>query len=221
MIYPYLFYSEKIPHAPVFADLEGAPLVADLSCRNPLLSKMDARDQVRLQRQLENDMAEQGRHWGVAGYLERRDSLLRDCPQMVAEARFYHLGLDVIVPLGTPLHAPLDGTVETAGYEEGEGNYGGYLLLCHQSPLFETFYSFYGHLNPWALPEPGSLFEAGEPFARIGDFSENGNWFYHTHIQILTRKGFDEGYISKGYCAAEDLGRINDLCPSPIPLFRV
>ncbi len=46
--------------------------------------------------------------WGFAGYLERRDSLLRDCPQMVEENRFYHLGLDVIAPLGTQLHAPLD-----------------------------------------------------------------------------------------------------------------
>ena len=98
------------------------------------------------------EMAKGGHRWGVAPYLERRDTLLGDCPQMVAEQRFLHLGLDVIVPLGTPLHAPLDAIVETTGYEAGEGNYGGYVLLRHENPLFETFYSIYGHLCKSKLP---------------------------------------------------------------------
>ena len=32
-------------------------------------------------------------------------------------------GLDVIVGLGTPLHAPLDATVAQSDYESGKGNY--------------------------------------------------------------------------------------------------
>jgi len=56
---------------------------------------------------------------------------------MVADKRFIHLGLDVIVGLGTPLNA----TVAESGYESGEGNYGGYVLLKHESPYYETFYS--------------------------------------------------------------------------------
>ena len=67
----------------------------------------------------------------------------------------------------------------------------------------------------------GQRFAAGDPFAQIGDFHENGNWFHHTHIQVITPKGLDRGYAAKGYCSAVDLGEINDLCPSPIPLFRV
>ena len=74
--------------------------------------------------------------WGVSPYLERRDTLLGDCPQMVADRRFIHLGLDVIVDLGTPLCAPLDATVTESGYESGEGNYGGYVLLKTREPLF-------------------------------------------------------------------------------------
>jgi hypothetical protein len=159
-------------------------------------------------------------HWGFSPYLEHRDTLLGDCPQMVADKRFIHLGLDVIVDLGTSLHAPLDAMVEESGYESGEGNYGGFVLLKHESEGFETFYSFYGHLCKDRLPVPGTHFTAGRPFAQIGDFHENGNWFYHTHIQVITQKGLEQGYLSKGYCAASDLGRINDFCPSSVPLFK-
>ena len=162
-----------------------------------------------------------GHTWGVSPFLEYRATLLGDCPQMVSEGRFFHLGLDVIVPLHTPLHAPLDAEVEQSGYESGEGNYGCFVLLKHESPNFDTFYSFYGHLRRDSLPEAGRTFRAGEAFAAIGDFHENGNWFHHTHIQVITEKGLSEGYALKGYCAEKDLAEINNLCPSPIPLFKI
>jgi murein DD-endopeptidase MepM/ murein hydrolase activator NlpD len=140
---------------------------------------------------------------------------------MAAEKRFIHLGLDVIVDLGTPLHAPLDGIVEDSGYEAGEGNYGGYVVLRHHSPSFETFYSFFGHLCIDRLPPAGERVPAGGVFAEIGDCHENGNWFYHTHVQVITRKGLTLGYGSKGYCSEADLTEMDTLCPSPIPLFRI
>jgi len=218
--YPFLLYSRKVEHRPVFQGLKGDPFIADLSVRSPLLEGVDMRDQKRFQAVLEEKMGIEY-HWGVSSYLERRDTLLADCPQMVAEKRFIHLGLDVIVPLGTPLHAPLDAVVAESGYESGEGNYGGYVLLKHASSYFETFYSFYGHLCKDRLPAANQVFSAGAAFAAIGDFHENGNWFHHTHIQVITRKGLKLGYVSKGYCAVQDLAAINDLCPSPIPLFKI
>jgi murein DD-endopeptidase MepM/ murein hydrolase activator NlpD len=130
------------------------------------------------------------------------------------------LGLDVIVALGTPLHAPLDATVAEAGYEGGEGNYGGFVLLIHDSDVFEAFYSFYGHLCKDRLPTVGKEYPAGAVFAEIGDFHENGNWFYHTHIQVITQQGLAQGYLSKGYCSQADLAVMNDLCPSSVPLFK-
>ena len=69
------------------------------------------------------------------------------------------------------------------------------------------------------MPEVGGSVFAGEVFAFIGDFHENGNWFHHTHIQVITVEGLAAGYMSKGYCAEKDLGRMNALCPSPMPLF--
>jgi hypothetical protein len=218
MKYPYFLYDRCIDHAPVFKGLTGMPFVADMSGSNPVLNEIDVRDQKGFQAMLEKQMAPRF-SWGVAGYLEYRDSLLRDCPQMVSEGRFFHLGLDVIVPLGTSVHAPLNSIVAETGYEEGEGNYGGYALLKHEDGEFEPFYSFYGHLGRDALPETGRHLKAGQAFAQIGDFHENGNWFYHTHIQIITMEGFRQGYVSKGYCSVQTLGKIDGLCPSPVPLF--
>lgn len=220
MYYPFLLYSQKLEHRPVFSGLKGDPFIADLSTNSPLLQGMNVRDQEKLQQVLDEKMGSKYR-WGVSPYLERRDTLLADCPQMVAEKRFIHLGLDVIVGLGTTLHAPLDAIVADSGYESGEGNYGGYVLLKHENPSFEPFYSFYGHLCKDRLPATGKTFSAGAAFAEIGDFHENGNWFYHTHIQVITQKGLEGGYDSKGYCCEEDLVEMNDLCPSPIPIFKI
>jgi murein DD-endopeptidase MepM/ murein hydrolase activator NlpD len=220
MYYPFLLYSNKVTHRPVFPGLRGDPYIADLSVNSPLLQGLEVRDQQGLQRVLEEKMGSEYR-WGVSPYLERRDTLLGDCPQMVADRRFIHLGLDVIVDLGTSLHAPLDAIVAESGYESGEGNYGGYVLLKHASPSFETFYSFYGHLCKDRLPAAGKTFSAGAAFAAVGDFHENGNWFHHTHIQVITRRGLEMGYTSKGYCTEKDLVEMNDLCPSPIPVFKI
>jgi hypothetical protein len=220
MHYPFMLYSRKIDHRPIFHQLQGDPFIADLSPENTLLAGVDMRDQQAFQHILEREMGEKY-SWGVAAYLEHRDTLLADCPQMVEEQRFIHLGLDIIVALGTPLHAPLDAIVAASGYESGEGNYGGFVLLRHESPHFKTFSSFYGHLRRESLPPAGKRFGAGEKFAEIGDFHENGNWFHHTHLQVITEKGLELGYASKGYCNEKSLAEMNGICPSPIPLFKV
>jgi len=220
MKYPYIAYSEKIKIHPVFNNLSGDPLVVDMSINSPLFDTIDVRDQKGFQKHLDDDMKDRYT-WGVSSYLENRETVLSQCPQMVEEQRFYHLGLDIIVPLATPLHAPLDARVKESGYEAGEGNYGGNVLLMHESPYFDTFYSLYGHLNREKLPAVGTFLKAGESFAFIGDFHENGNWFFHTHLQVITQKGLDQGYLSKGYCAAIDLAIMDSLCPSPLSLFKI
>ena len=226
MKYPYIAYSEKIDIQPIFKNLTGDPLEVDMSVHSTLFDgndtheKIDVRDQKGFQKRLDKMM--KGRHtWGVSSYLENREIVLSPCPQMVAEKRFYHLGLDIIVPLGTPLHSPLDARVKESGYEAGEGNYGAHVLLMHESPDFETFYSFYGHLNKETLPSVGTKVKAGTAFSHIGDFNENGNWFYHTHLQVITQKGLEHGYLSKGYCAAGDLAQMEEFCPSPLSLFKI
>lgn len=218
MYYPFMMFNTVVDHKPIFKNLRGDPFVADLSWRSSLVENTDSRNQRMFQKILEEEMAPDY-SWGFSPYLERRDTLLGDCPQMAAEKRFFHLGVDIIVPVDTPLHAPLKAVVEDSGYEAGEGNYGGFVLMRHEGKHFETFFSVYGHLDRNNLPTVGKAFGAGEMFARIGDFSDNGNWFHHTHLQVITEKGLKEGYSSKGYCTEKDLAQMNDLCPSPILLF--
>jgi murein DD-endopeptidase MepM/ murein hydrolase activator NlpD len=220
MRYPYIAYCEDVEIAPVFRGLKGNPLIVDLSVGSSVFDAVDVMDQKAFQAWLDQTM--KGRHsWGLASYLEDRETILSHYPQMKEESRYFHLGLDIIVDLGTPLHAPLDSVIQESGYEEGQGNYGGNVLLRHDSGGFETFYSLYGHLNKEKLPAPGDRFAAGEVFAFIGDFHENGYWFYHTHLQVITQKGYDQGWVSKGYCSKNDLAVMDQLCPSPLSLFRI
>lgn len=218
--YPYLTYSRNVEVFPLFEGLKGDPFITDLSETSPVFDEVDILNQEQFQAWLDQRMAKTFT-WGVASYLENRKKVLSNYPQMVEEQRYFHLGLDIIVPLGTPLHAPLDAIVEASGYEPGDGNYGGHVLLRHESSYFEPFFSIYGHLNREKLPGTGDVFKGGDVFACIGDFHENGNWFYHTHLQVITQQGLDSGYQSKGYCSSQDFPDIDRLCPSPLPLFRI
>ncbi|HSL62707.1 MAG TPA: peptidoglycan DD-metalloendopeptidase family protein [Desulfotignum sp.] len=220
MRYPYIAYCENVEIAPVFRGLTGNPLIVDLSVGSPVFDAVDVMDQKAFQAWLDRTMKDRYT-WGLASYLEDRETILSQYPQMREESRYFHLGMDIIVDLGTPLHAPLDAVVQESGYEDGPGNYGGNVLLRHDSPFFETFFSLYGHLNKQKLPPPGDRFAAGEVFAWIGDFHENGNWFFHTHLQVITQKGVDQGWVSKGYCTKHDLAVMERICPSPLPLFRI
>ena len=56
MYYPFLLYSKKFKHRPVFPGLKGDPFIADLSNTSPLLQGMDVRDQEKLQRVLDEKM---------------------------------------------------------------------------------------------------------------------------------------------------------------------
>lgn len=220
MNYPYFLLSNSVRVESLLGEGDfGEPLVFDFSGSNPDLWQMEVTDQEGFQAYVDRGLSDSGRQWGVSGYLEKRDSLLRDLPQMVSEERFFHLGLDVILPRGASLYVPLDGEVVETGYEEGKGNFGGFILIRHELSG-EVFYSLWGHLRSATLPSVGTVLRVGERFAELGEFSENGDWFYHTHLQVLTERGYADGFIGKGYCTAEKLAEIYQFCPSPLFLLR-
>jgi hypothetical protein len=169
----------------------------------------------KLQQTLDSITSLNGAEWSVSGYLENRATILRDYQQMVTEGRYYHLGIDLNAPCGTKLYSPQDCEVAVSKYEEGEGNYGGVAILRCTSET-NTYYMLFGHLNPKELPATGKKLSRGEAFAEFGNMSQNGNWFYHTHLQILTQKAFDEGWEHKGYCAEHEIATIDKYCPNPL-----
>jgi hypothetical protein len=73
----------------------------------------------------------------------------------------------------------------------------------------------FGHLNPATFPSVGVNLRKGEEFAKFGDMEQNGNWFYHTHLQILTQIAYDKGWRTKGYCKESEILIIDEYCPNP------
>ncbi|MCP3901287.1 MAG: peptidoglycan DD-metalloendopeptidase family protein, partial [Desulfobacteraceae bacterium] len=185
MKYPYLAYSDNVNIKPIFNNLTGNPFIVDLSVQSKIFKDIDVTDQKKFQQYLDILMKDKY-SWGLSSYLDNRKNVLTNYPQMIEEKRYFHLGLDIIKPCGTAVHSPLASIVKEKGYESGDGNYGYFVLLMHESDHFETFYSFYGHLSADELPSLRQSFKAGDQFAVLGDFHENGNWFYHTHLQIIT-----------------------------------
>lgn len=173
--------------------------------------------QADFQKSLDRVMARNNKRWSISGYLENRITLLKNYPQMVSEGRFYHLGIDINAPCGTKLYAPFDCEVVTSTYEEGDGNYGGIVVLkCQRPGNVAPFYLLFGHLNPDKLPEVGVKLKRSEAFAEFGDMNQNGNWFYHTHLQVLTQRAFDDGWVGKGYCKESEIAMMAAYCPNPL-----
>ena len=93
----------------------------------------------------------------------------------------FHTGIDLAVPLGTPVFAAADGVVTTAGaMTDGAGNlvgYGNYVVIQHSLNLK----SLYGHLLTF-------LVRAGDPVKRgqlIGLVGSTGNSTGpHTHFEL-------------------------------------
>ena len=219
MRYPFFLQQQSLQPFPLFGNaLQGEPLYLDMSDQNRDLLTVNVADQEAYFAYMQGKMGERYQ-WVISDYLEYRSTLLAHYPHMAQEKRFFHLGIDITVAAGTSLYSPLNATVQNSGYEIGKGTYGGYILLKHTGN-FETFYSFYGHMNPSTVPAIGSALQRGQKLGELGDMNNNGYWFPHLHLQILTERAFSEGYISKGYCTAEQLSEIPLLCPHPGFLFH-
>lgn len=205
---------------PLFGDLlKGDPHIFDFSSKNPKTLEYDANDFAAFDRMIFDELEQSTRQWGIGRYLEERKNVLRHYPNIIEQKRFYHLGLDIIVPFDTPMYSPLNAEVFKVGKETQTGNYGGYIMLKHEINGV-TFYSFYGHLKTPHSVKVGDELKAGQAFTHIGKESDSGGWFCHTHLQILTQRAVDEGLTDWGYISPEMLTRVEELFPSPYFLFE-
>jgi murein DD-endopeptidase MepM/ murein hydrolase activator NlpD len=75
--------------------------------------------------------------------------------------RRYHAGIDIVVPLGTPIKAAMDGVVADAGYN---GNYGNYVILNHGDGM----QTLYGHLTSYSV-RPGQRLAQGSILGLSGN----------------------------------------------------
>lgn len=133
-------------------------------------------------------MAEVGAAVGVGRYDEARIVYAADHFGTGGERRTIHIGLDLYLPAGTPVAAPLAGTVVALADNDAPLDYGPTVILEHRPPACPPFWTLYGHLDHATLGRLalGDRVEAGELFAALGAPVENGGWAPHLHLQLIT-----------------------------------
>jgi 4-aminobutyrate aminotransferase-like enzyme/Ser/Thr protein kinase RdoA (MazF antagonist)/murein DD-endopeptidase MepM/ murein hydrolase activator NlpD len=208
--------------APVVQVGEGRAVVLDLSVGSALLSgDGDQNAEPALTPRIERAMREQGAALGVGRYNEPRllyASALFD-GRGVDERRTIHLGVDLFAPPGTPVHAPMDGVVHIAADNQAALDYGPVIVLRHETPAGEPFFTLYGHVSRRSLHAcpPGRPVAIGDAFAEIGDASVNGGWTPHLHFQVITDL-LDLGRDFPGVCRASERAVWTALSPDPSPV---
>ena len=140
---------------------------------------------------VEREIARAGATVGVGRYGEVR--LLYDDPAFIVpgnngpEARTVHLGLDLFAPAGTPVLAPLAGTVLSVTDNAQRLDYGPTVIVRHVTGEGTGFHTLYGHLDHATLEHltPGQQVARGDVLGWLGDASVNGGWPPHLHLYVI------------------------------------
>ena len=180
--------------------------------------EFDDLDERSMDAAIERKIEAAGAVAGAGGYLENR-SLYRETELFQGDAeRCIHVGVDVFMPAGSAIFAPLDGIVHSFANRQVDGDYGPVIILRHELEGV-GFHSLYGHLNEASLDglSEGATIRKGELLARIGARPANGNWPPHLHFQLIEdmqgKRGDYPGVVRPGEL---DFYRRN--CPDPTPL---
>jgi 4-aminobutyrate aminotransferase-like enzyme/Ser/Thr protein kinase RdoA (MazF antagonist) len=150
----------------------------------------DANGEPDLTRRIYSRLESVGSEVAVGRYDEARllytSGLFRRGPEGSA-SRTVHLGIDLFMPAGTPVAAPLDGVVHGFARNREKLDYGPVIILEHRTDGDRPFYSLYGHLSLDSLRGlyPGKAIKKGQIFARLGKAAVNGGWTPHLHIQLI------------------------------------
>ena len=138
---------------------------------------------------IEDLMAKTGADVTIGYYCENRNVYQGEAfkPE-AASARTFHLGVDIGMPAGTEVFAPLDGVIELFNNNSTHLDYGPVLILRHKTDTGINFWTLYGHLSIDSMPNwrVGKEIKAGELVGRMGKEEENVGWPPHTHFQLLT-----------------------------------
>lgn len=176
--------------APVFeTPLNDAPILdlsitGDDNCDNPVSPEMED-----IERAVQH-LTPRGGGAVIGRYAEPR--LVYGAPFYLSgdhgasDRRTIHIAIDVFLPAGTALHAPLDATVHSAEVCDAEYDYGGLVVLRHEPEPGLVFYTLYGHLEHASarMLTVGQEIAAGTAFAWLGAPAENGGWPPHVHFQV-------------------------------------
>ncbi len=137
------------------------------------------------------------------------------------EYRCLHLGLDLWQSAGTEVAAPYPGEIWDWADNNLEKDYGATVILRHRYAPGRYFFTLYGHLARSSLSglEKGRKLKAGQVFAAMGPWEENGNWPPHLHFQIVLDLLDNKGDFP-GAAFPSSWALWSGLCPDPNLLFK-
>jgi 4-aminobutyrate aminotransferase-like enzyme/Ser/Thr protein kinase RdoA (MazF antagonist) len=216
--------SRRGSFAPVMgSDLGQAPLaVFDLSVGSLEIPRPEVvQDPPAFSDHVDALMAAEGARFGIGRYDEPRlvyvTELFRHASNWQDENRTVHLGIDLFCEAGSPVFAPLDGTVHSAANNAAAGDYGPTIVIEHVAEDGSVrFFTLYGHLSVESLDgmTPGRRVKAGEQIARLGDIAVNGGWPPHLHFQVVADMLGRLGEFP-GVAAPRERDLWLSLCPDP------
>ena len=211
-----------------FAPVLGAPLADAPACSLAVADSATPRDPFRMTtgeaRDLGHGVAPAAAWLGCYGEprLIYTDMAFRLGQHRGSDRRTIHLGIDVFMPAGTPVCAPLDGVVAIVKHHDRPLDYGGMVTLAHTTPEGDHFHTLFGHLSRASVArlEPGQRIARGTAFAALGDPEENGGWAPHLHLQLATMTdGLGEDW--PGVADPDDAAFWHAICPNPAALLNL
>tara|TARA_R110002049_G_scaffold44333_6_gene130156 strand:- start:8894 stop:11911 length:3018 start_codon:yes stop_codon:yes gene_type:complete len=146
----------------------------------------------------------------------------RQGPWKSSNRRTIHLGVDIFAPAGTPVSAPLAATVAFTEDRRGALDYGGMVILRHETPGGDVFHTLYGHLDPGSISnlKEGQKIASGEVFACFGADDCNGGWAPHLHFQLAyTLAGMGTDW--PGVADVDEMYLWGAICPNPAALLNL
>lgn len=203
------------------------PLVFDLSVDSNLFGVgPDAASTDILIRRLFEEMEKANVRVGIGRYDEARqfyrEASFKVLTDEMPEYMTIHLGIDLYVKEGNPVSAFMDGKVHSFRNNDDPFDYGPTIILEHQIPEGDRFYTLYGHLSLESLNgmAPGKVVGKREAFAWIGDAKTNGGWPPHLHFQIITDMLGETGSFP-GAARPSQREIWTSICPNPNALLGI
>jgi len=217
--------TELLRRHPAFSDIvqNGKPYrKLDFTAENTDLLTRDLSETRDFSDYVFKELLSENTYNGIGGYGEDR-VIYRHRKHFTtdsAKPRSIHLGVDIWTEAGTPIFAPLDAVVHSFAFNDHYGDYGPTIILAHELGGI-AFFSLYGHLSLSSLEglHEGKTIKAGERFAFIGPYPENGDWPPHVHFQLIRDMGEHKGDFP-GVCNTSDQDYYLNLCPDPQLMLR-
>ena len=194
----------------------------DLSANNRDLLKLEVASSAAFSVYITEFLKNRGKQAAYGGYNELRTLYNRsELFNNTASNRNIHIGLDIWVPEGTEILAPLPSRIHSFQDNDHFGDYGPTIILEHEV-TGRKFFTLYGHLSRQSLEnlEIGQELQKGSSFATLGDRQENGDYAPHLHFQIMESLEGKAGDYP-GVVQREELDFYLKNCPDPNLLLKI